>query len=610
MDFKTIPEMFVGVTNKYLQTPRPVYMRKVAGAYQGVSYKELRETVECFAFGLKELGLEEGDRVGIVSENRLEWVIADFSIICSDAVSVPVFPTFTEKQLEYIFNNCAASIVLVSNRFQLSKLLKVHESIESLEYIVVMQDDVPIPEGMENKVLTMNEVMERGKRKTDEAERRKRFEAMVHEVRPDDLCVLIYTSGTTGNPKGVMLTHKNILSNVTAAREVVLLDDTDVFLSYLPMCHAYERIGGYFIAFGYGATTAFADSIDTVRTNLQEVKPTIMTSVPRLFERIKNGVIANVEKQKPSKQKIFHWALKTGKAWLDGEKKGGAGLFTKVQYALADKLVFSKIRALTGGRLRFFVSGGGALPADVNEFFRMLGMAILEGYGLTESSPVISVTRLDDNEIGTVGKPLSNVEVKIADDGEILARGPNIMRGYWKDPISTAEAIDEQGWLHTGDIGFINENGNLKITDRKKHIFVNSGGKNIAPLPIENAVLRSKFVDQIMLIGESRDYCTALIVPDFELVKSLAHAAGISSSASVHDIVRDERVVREVMRDINLHQRDLAKYERVRKITLLPEAFTIENGMMTPKLSIKRKVVEQNYKEQIEKMYEGSDGEE
>ncbi|MBL7998820.1 MAG: long-chain fatty acid--CoA ligase [Candidatus Kapabacteria bacterium] len=601
---KTVSQLFVDVTNKYASSSRPVYLRKVNGMYEGVSYKDIRERVECFSTGLQALGVQSGERVGIVAENRVEFVISDFGITCIDCVGVAIFPTLVEKQLEYIFNDCGAVCVIVSNKFQLAKVLHIRDAVPTLKHIVVMQD---IDTGGDPMVKTMTEVIQLGRGRYEASERMRRFLEVTQAVKEDDLCTIIYTSGTTGHPKGVMLTHKNLLSNVAAARRVVPLDDTDVFLSYLPMCHAYERIAGYYIAFAYGATTAFAESLETVRTNLKEVQPTIMTSVPRLFERIRNGVIANVEKAPPSKKKIFHWAISVGKQLLDEQNNGGAGILTRIQYALADKLVFSKIRELTGGRLRFFVSGGGALPADVNEFFRMLGMNILEGYGLTESSPVLTVTSLNDNEIGTVGKPLFNVEIKLAPDGEILARGPNIMRGYWNNPQATAETIDEQGWLHTGDIGTMTAKGNLKITDRKKNIFVNSGGKNIAPVPIENAALQSKFVEQLLLIGEKRDYCTALVVPNKELVETIAHAAGIDTSKGLLSYIHDNRVVAEVMRNINLHQTALAKYERIRKITLLAEPFTVENDMMTPTLKIKRKVVEKHYHNEIEAMYAGAD---
>lgn len=598
--FKTIPEIFLNVTDEYANSPRPVYLQKSHNqGFTGTSYKELRDTVECLSLGLQELGMNHGDRIGIVSENRLEWVMSDFAITSTGAIDVPVFPTLMPKQLSYIFNNCEATIIIVSNAFQLNKIKKVWDEIPSLKYVVVMLEKVVDDDP---RVLHLSDVVEMGKRKTDEAERRRRFTQLALQVREEDLCTIIYTSGTTGNPKGVMLTHKNLISNIISAYDVVRLDDKDIFLSFLPMCHAYERIAGYLIAFAYGASTAFAESIDTVRTNLQEVRPTIMTGVPRLFEKIYNGVIANAQKQPPSKQKIFNWALKVGKQYIDGAKNGGAGIATKIQYALAYKLVFSKVHDIVGDRFRFFVSGGGALPDVHNEFFRMCKITIIEGYGLTETSPVLTVTRFEDNEIGTVGKPIFNVEIKIAPDGEILARGPNIMRGYWRDPQATAETINEQGWLATGDIGFINERGNLKITDRKKNIFVSSGGKNIAPVPIENEILQSKYIDQIILIGEKRDFCIAIAVPDFNAVEEFAKSKDISYS-SREELVNNENINREIMRDINLMQRDHAKYERVRKIILLPKPFTVEDGDMTPTLKIKRRVVEQKYATEIEHIY-------
>ena len=599
--YETIAQMFLGVGEQFHKEPRAIYQRKVNGAYQSISYSQLREGVECLYFGLLHLGLEAGDRVGIVSENRVEWVMADFAVVAAGAVDVPVFPTLTDRQIEYTYNNCTASIILVSNRHQLSKLLKIRSELVALEHIIVMNDDC---EGDGQSLWRFSDVLELGKKEVSEQERSKLFAEACRKVRPDDLCTIIYTSGTTGHPKGVMLTHKNLCSNINAVNDIVHVGPNDIFLSYLPMCHSYERIGGFYIAFAYGATTAFAESLDTVRTNLKEIRPTIMTSVPRLFERIRDGVIANVEKESPLKQQIFQQALTVGKRYVQQREQGRLSISTRLLYSIADKVVFSKIRELTGGRLRFFVSGGGALSAEVKEFFNLLGLAILEGYGLTESSPVLSVTRLDDDEIGTVGKAINDVELRIADDGEILARGPNIMRGYWKDEAATAEAIDAEGWLHTGDIGIFTDKNNLKITDRKKNIFVSSGGKNIVPLPIENALLASRYVDQILLIGEKREYCTALIVPNQELILGLLRAS--NKQDRINDIrsINDPEIVSIIMADLQQHQRDLAKYERVRKITLLPEVFSVENGLMTPTLKIKRKEVEKRYAAVIDAMYQ------
>lgn len=598
VQYQTIPQMFLQSGATFFADGHPVYMSKRNGTYEGINYADFRDSVECLAAGLIKLGLEPGDRVGIVSENRLEWVMADFAITGCGAVDVPVFPTLTARQLEYTYNNCSASIIIVSNSFQLNKIVSMRSEIPSLEHIIVMNNEgVNTAENIHG----FSDVVELGKKSMPQEERAAQFAQKAQAVAPDDLCTIIYTSGTTGNPKGVMLTHRNLCSNINAVNDVVHVGTNDIFLSYLPMCHSYERIGGFYIAFGHGATTAFAESLESVRTNLQEVRPTIMTSVPRLFERIRNGVYANMEKQSPAKQKIFAFALRAGKRMVQEQQKGSVSLATKLMYNVADTLVFSKVRALTGGRLRFFVSGGGALAYDVKEFFTMLGMVILEGYGLTESSPVLTVTRPHDNEIGTVGKPIIGVEIKLADDGEILARGPNIMRGYWKNDEATKQTIDSEGWLHTGDIGTYTSRGNLKITDRKKNLFVSSGGKNIAPQVVENVLLQSKYIDQVLLLGDNKEYCTALVVPDYDLIKPLI---GDSSATSSADRVNSPAVTSAIMSDINRVQRDLAKYERVRRIHVLPEPFTVENGMMTPTLKIKRSVVEQKYAQEIAAMYE------
>jgi long-chain acyl-CoA synthetase len=600
VQYSTIPQMFLQSGATFFADGHPVYMSKKDGTYSGISYPEFRELVECFSSGLVKLGIEPGDRVGIVSENRLEWVISDFAITGCGAADVPVFPTLTARQLEYTYNNCSAAIIIVSNKMQLAKILSVRAELPALEHIIIMNDEGTNPS---ENIHSFSDVIQLGRDAMPAKERTEQFERLASAVKPDDLCTIIYTSGTTGNPKGVMLTHRNLCSNINAVNDVVHVGTDDIFLSYLPMCHSYERIGGFYIAFGHGATTAFAESLESVRTNLQEVRPTIMTSVPRLFERIRNGVIANVEKQPPGKQKIFNLAVSVGKRMVNEQQMGSVSAMTKVMYAAADAMVFSKIRSLTGGRLRFFVSGGGALAYDVKEFFTMVGMVILEGYGLTETSPVLTVTRPDDNEIGTVGKPILNVEIKLADDGEILARGPNIMRGYWHNQEATHETIDSDGWLHTGDIGAYTKRGNLKITDRKKNLFVSSGGKNIAPQVVENVLLQSKYIDQVLLLGDNKEYCSALIVPDYELIKPLLSPT--QSITSVDDL-NSPAVVQAISGDINRVQRDLAKYERVRRIYVLPEAFTVENGMMTPTLKIKRAVVEHQYKAEIESLYEST----
>lgn len=607
--FSTIAEMFIGVTSALPK--KDAFQRKVDGKYVGTTHRELYEQVEAVALALRALGLSHGDRVGIMAENRLEWVITDFACACAGFVDVPVFPILTPKQVEYIFNDAEVKAVFCSNALQLSKLLKVADAVPTLEHIVVMNEDAleKDPKAKERGVILFRRLVEEGMKLAKAVPGQ--LEKLAKAVKPDDLLTLIYTSGTTGNPKGVMLTHGNFASNVIGATDAIPIDSNDIVLSYLPLCHAYERTGGYYTCFSAGATIAFADSIETVSENLTEVRPTVMTSVPRLFERIKNRVEKAVMAGPEKKRKIFQWAIGVGVKVARLKQRGKSpGPILAIKNAIADKLVFAKIRERTGGRLRLFVSGGAALPTDIGEFFMAIGLRVIEGYGLTEASPIVAANPYDRPKLGTVGKPFSNLELRIAEDGEILVRGPNVMRGYYKDPLATDESIDPQGWLHTGDIGVFDNEGYLRITDRKKHLFISSGGKNIAPGPIENTISSSRFIDQIMLIGDQRPFITALIVPDFDVLKEVAEMQGMTvpdlrdpeARAAFLDL---EAIELSIEGDIKRLQRDLSAFERVRRFELLAEPFTVENGMLTPTLKVKRKVVEERYKELIEGMYEG-----
>jgi long-chain acyl-CoA synthetase len=404
----------------------------------------------------------------------------------------------------------------------------------------------------------------------------------------------------------VILSHKNIISNVNAALEIFPITKDDVFLSFLPLCHIFERMAGYYTALAAGCTIFYAESIEKVATNLLEAKPTLMTSVPRLFERIQSRIIKNVEGQSVKKQKIFYWALDLGRKYFALKKQGAVPFALSIKYKIADTLVFKKIRERTGGRLRFFISGGAALSRELGEFFEAAGIQIVEGYGLTESSPVIAANRPDDYKFGTVGKPLPGVEIKIASDGEILARGPNIMKGYYKKKKETEESL-VNGWLHTGDIGTFDSDGFLMITDRKKHLFKTSAGKYIAPTPIENIFLTSKYIDQFVLIGDKRMFLSALIVPDYEALKEYADAHKIPYSDE-KDLTSNDQIYKLIETDMGKLQKKLANYERVRKFALLDKPFTIETGEITPSLKIKRKVVEEKYNYLIEQMYFGGVG--
>ena len=597
-DFKTIPELFVYLTGDYSKkAPNPLMHRKVDGKYKGISYAEFKEETEKFAFGLAALGIRKNDKVAIISENRPEWVYSDMAILGLGAVDIPIYPSLTADSIEFILNNSESKGVIISTKFQLNKILKIKNNLRYLKFIVVLNEADTAHE--EKFIYTFKETQDLGKtlKSTDPG----LFKKSINAVKENELCTIIYTSGTTGEPKGVMLTNHNIMSNVRSALENYPIDQTDIFLSFLPLCHIFERMGGYYTGFSSGAQVYFAESIETVAQNMTEAHPTIMTAVPRLFERIHSKIIKNVDSQPLKKQKIFYWAMEVGVKFNDAKRKGSIPVGLKVKQRLADKLVFGKLREKTGGKMRFFISGGAALPLYLGKFFDAVGLKIIEGYGLTESSPVITANKVDDYKFGTVGKPFPGVEVKIAQDGEILARGPNIMQGYYKNKKETDDVLKE-GWLHTGDIGVFDADGFLMITDRKKHLFKTSTGKYIAPTPIESLFLSSKYIDQFVLIGDRRMFLSALIVPDFESIKEYADSHKIKYT-SVEELMDMKEIYDLFDKDMSQFQKKLANYEKIRKFRLLTKPFTIETGEITPSMKIKRKVVEDQYAQLIEEMY-------
>lgn len=611
----TLAEMIMSVARKYRGTDNIAFATKVDGAYRGVGYDELFDDVEAVALGLKGLGLAKGDRIGITSENRLEWAVVDFACACSGIIDVPIFPILTADQLAYIFADAGVDAIVCSNAFQLRKAIGVRDRIPTLRHIIVMDPnalaEITAERRPDDGIITLDELKIRGR--ADKEWGAGTLTAMAAKVSPDDLLTLIYTSGTTGQPKGVMLTQRNLIANIIAALSVIDITESDVILSYLPLCHSFERMGGHYSCFAAGATIAFAQSIDTLVTNLAEVRPTIMTTVPRFLEKLKGRIESNAAKESAAKRKAFDWAIDVGRRWFRAvERKGSAGPILTAEHTLAAKLVYGTILERLGGRLRFFVSGGAPLSREVGEFYFGIGIPVIEGYGLTESSPVISANPMTGQKLGTVGKPIPGVDVRIAEDGEILARGPNIMRGYYNDPAATSEAIDAEGWLHTGDIGEIDAQGYLKITDRKKHLFVSSGGKNIAPAPIEDLLLGLPLIDQIMLIGDDRAYLTALIVPGVDAAIEAMRSSGIEGWNASDPAIRTrisgsdviEAMIGAQIRDL---QKDHAAFERVRRFRLLDQEFTVENGMLTPTLKVKRKEAMKSYHALIEEMYAGED---
>ena len=594
MEAKTLAEMFQNVVTQHGQ--KTSLMQKVAGEFEGFSYAEFGERVKNFALGLASLGITHGDRVALISENRPEWAISDFGMLSIGATNVPIYPTITAQQIEYILKDSGSRLIIVSKADLLEKIFQIKANLPALQKVIYIDE----AETKKDFMLEFDEVYEMGK-KLDK-DHAGYFENAIKKVMPDDLCGIIYTSGTTGAPKGVMLTHNNLLSNVMAAKQVIRVDETDTLLSFLPLCHSFERMAGHFLAISAGATVAYAESTETVADNLGEVKPTLMTSVPRLFEKIYARVIENANTGSALKKKIFWWAVNTGEKYVSAKFKGKIPGGLNFRYNLATKLVFSKLHQRVGGRLRFFVSGGAPLPKEIAEFFYKAGILILEGYGLTETSPVIAVNREEKFKFGSVGPAVPGVEVKIADDGEVLTRGPHVMKGYYKNPEATAESIDEDGWLHTGDIGMLDDEGMLYITDRKKNIIVTSGGKNVTPATIENLLVTSPFIEQSMVIGDKRNYLTALIAPNFDALKKYADENGISHS-DFKELLTNEKIYAAVDADVQNLTKDLARFEQIKKFTLMPKEFTIEDGELTPTLKVKRKVVMEKYADIIDKMY-------
>jgi len=568
---------------------------KVRGVWEPMSHRTIMERVRRTALGLAELGIVAQDRVAILSENRPEWLIADYACICSAITDVPIYPTLPADQLPYLLNDSGARAIFVSNADQAKKVASIRSEVPGLQWIIGFA--ATQADGCD---LTMADIEAKGAA-ADSAERATTFKRDALTVTPDQLVTLIYTSGTTGNPKGVMLTQDNLHSNVIATKTSLQVSTSDLALSFLPLSHIFERCGDYFL-FANGVRIAYAESIDTVPVNMSEVKPTMMMSVPRLYEKIYARVVENAVAGGAIKQRIFFWAKNVGERWAD-EKLAGRepGGFLAMQYALAQKLVFSKLRERTGGNLRFFVSGGAPLSPEIAKFFYSAGLIILEGYGLTETSPVISTNTFEQYRLGSVGRPIPGVEVMIAADGEILSRGPHIMRGYYNRPDATKEAIDDEGWFHTGDIGELVD-GFLRITDRKKDIIVTAGGKNIAPQPIENMLRTNKYVSQAVMLGDKRKFPVALVVPNWDQVEKWAAAQGIVWTSRA-ELVAMPTINAKIEKEVKMQLAGLASYETPKKVALLEHDFSVERGELTPTLKVKRRVIDQTYKPLIDSLY-------
>ena len=588
---ETLTQLFFNAIDRF-SSKRAALRYKKGGAWNDITHFELSRQVHHAALGLLELGVKAGDKIAILSANRPEWAVADYACLTACCADVPIYPTLPASQVAYILKDSGACAVFVEDDEQCQKVLAHRESLPALQHIIALDDAAA-------DAVSLRELIQRG---LAAESRYPDYRQKACSVDRDSLATLIYTSGTTGDPKGVMLSHHNITSNVLAGLKVIQIGPNDSCLSLLPLSHSFERMAGHYIMLHAGTTINYAESIEQVPANLLEVRPSIVLSVPRLFEKIYARVLENAMAGSSVKRRIFFWARRTAEKWADTKLAGApipVGLAVKKK--LADRLVFSKLQARTGGRIRFFVSGGAPLSPEIARFFYAAGIPIIEGYGLTETAPLISVNPLEAPHIGTVGPAVPGVEVRIAPDGEVLCRGPNVMQGYHNRPEATSEVVDSEGWLHTGDIGELDAQGYIRITDRKKDIIVTAGGKNIAPQPIENMVKTNKFILNAVMIGDKRKFPIILVVPDEEAVGRWAAERRITIVSN--RLLSHPDVVAMVEREVMGNLRDLASYEMPKKVIIVEQDFTIEAGELTPTLKVKRRVVEQKYRDQIEDAY-------
>lgn len=589
----TLTQLFVEAIEEH-DLPNAM-QTKVSGAYQPISHRTIADRVRHLAFGLKALGVAAGNRVAILSENRPEWAIADYACLMGGMADVPIYPTLPAEQIAYILRDSGAVAIFASTKELAEKIASVKSELPTLQHVIVFNEDAATGGAIRIAALEAKGAAAM----TPDAAAQYREKALA--VKPDDLATIIYTSGTTGEPKGAMLSHGNIASNVSAVIDPLGMSPGDTSLSFLPLSHIFERMVDY-LMFAAGVSIAYVESMDTIAQNMKEVRPTIVVAVPRIYEKIHARITDTAVRAGGAKRAIFLWAVAVGERWtevvLSGRKPG---MLLALEHRIADKLVFGKVREAVGGRLRFFISGSAPLSTEISRFFYSAGLIILEGYGLTETSPVIAVNTPQHVTIGTVGAPIAGVEVKIAADGEILTRGPHVMKGYFNRPEATKEAIDPDGWFHTGDIGTL-EDGLLRITDRKKDIIVTAGGKNIAPQPIENIVRANKYVTQAVMIGDRRKFPLMLVVPNFEQLDRWAGYKSIPTSdrkAMLANLLVKAKMEKEVLGGLD----KLAHFEKPKKVVLLEQDFSIDSGELTPTLKVKRGTVDRKYRALIDAAY-------
>ena len=605
MSFKTVPQMFQHLVNE--RPTLKTFYTKTEDGWEGVELANLQGMVEDFANGLKNLGINDNDKVAIIGANSRKWAISDYAIAHIRAVSVPVYPTLIPTQSQYVVEHSESKIAIVQDEVQLDKVYPlINDANSNLNTIIIMDDQYS---GDKEHVINFGDVFNMKDQVHD-------IRALSATVQENDLLTLIYTSGTTGNPKGVMLSHSNICNNllsidgnIKAAMELnpelKPADGIERFVSFLPISHSFERVGGHYSIFSQGTSIYYAEmnfTPEILFENIREVRPTFLTAVPRIFEKIHAKILDSVASMTGIKKKLADWSISVGLQTVPYRTTNQDLPFVLgLKYKIADKLVLNKFRAALGGKVRACSSGGSALSKEVGSFFCGIGISIIEGYGLTETSPVMTIGHPDFFKFGTVGKAIPGVEVKIQPDGEIVCRGHNVMMGYYKNEEATNEAIID-GWFHSGDIGEFDEDGLLRITDRKKSLIVTSGGKNVAPQPMEVSLTSNKYIEQCNVVGDDRNFISALIVPNKENLLAWAEQKGLSgldyNALCAHELAYDlfDAIVKDTMTNFS-------RYESVRKFTLIAEEWTVERGELTPKMSIKRKVVVEKHKAEIDAMY-------
>ncbi|MFD0940971.1 AMP-dependent synthetase/ligase [Pedobacter boryungensis] len=624
-EFSTVPSLLRNVVENIHKPEETFLIHKRNTTWEEISFKDTLLRADSISAFFLEKGIAKGDRLGLMIENSPEYVYFDQGIQQIGAINTSIYPTLSEHEVEYIINDSGIKAILIGNPFLFKKILKISANCQELKYIIPAfagYEKVSIPEGNKAEIVPFTTLLE----KTVSKEEQQQINQRRREVLPSDVSSLIYTSGTTGTPKGVMLTHNNFVENVNVClQQIPVIDETETFLSFLPLSHVFERTATYHVCCAQGCKIAFAQSLELLAKNMGEVRPTVMACVPRLLERIHDKAIKSGTAAGGLKANIFNWALETGKDYRYAKEAGkSAGLILGAKKAIAEKLVFSKIKEKTGGRLKFMISGGAALPKNVGEFFGDLGIKILEGFGLTETSPVMSVTEYHRQVYGTVGRVIPGIEIGIQDvetkqiiniqthhtfnedfecaEGEVIVRGHCVMKGYFNKPAETAEAIDKDKWFHTGDIGRFYK-GNLQITDRLKNMIVNAYGKNVYPTPVENIYLKSPKIDQLFLIGDKREFITAIIIPNKETLQETFNLK--ESFFLEEDLFIENKEIKDWFeKDIKKISNELAKFERIKNFKIKRNPFSIDEGEITPTMKVKRRVVEKKYAEAINEMYQ------